>query len=81
MKRTIASVLIAIMVLNPAICHAKEVKHIYIPEGVETLVIAAKKIEFKKEEEQFRDFRFKYGILWAGIIGALIYYAYSKGKK
>ncbi len=44
------------------------VKHVYIEEGVENVVITAKRIDFKDESGDFKKGRVQYGFLWAGIV-------------
>lgn len=56
------------------------VKHIYIEEGVERLVILSDRYSFKKEVEEFRNSRRLYALLWTGIVAAFVVYIDSRGR-
>ncbi len=88
LNKFLSVLLIALMIGNNIPCFAstitseegtsQQVKHVYIDEGVTNVVLLSKKYDFKKEEEQFRDFRIKYAWFWTGIIAGLVYYSYSR---
>ena len=56
----------------------KIVQHLYLDQSVENIIILCDKSDFKKEVDEFRDFRCKYGLFWTGIITGLTIYAYTR---
>ncbi|MEK7376726.1 MAG: hypothetical protein AABZ57_06155 [Candidatus Margulisiibacteriota bacterium] len=56
------------------------VKHIYVENGVSTVIITADKANFEKEADVFRAGRIEYAVLWGVIVGGIIIYFGSRGR-
>ena len=56
------------------------VKHIYVENGVSTVIITADKQNFKKEAEVFRSGRIEYAVLWGAIVAGMVIYFGSRGR-
>ena len=56
------------------------VKHIYVENGVSTVIITADKLNFKKEADTFRAGRIEYAVLWGVIVAGMIIYFGSRGR-
>jgi hypothetical protein len=88
MKALISGLLIFVLMINgspvlssvspEASAPSAEAQHIYLDNTTDKIILLCDKNDFKKEADEFRDFRTKYGILWTGLIAALTIYAYTR---
>lgn len=58
----------------------EKIRHIYVADGVENVIIVTDKLNFQKEIDQFRMGRLEYGVLWTGIVAGMIVYFNSRAR-